>query len=156
MRLIDRIGSEIYFASGAYDARSQGQTHGVREVIPKLRRFYQEAGPILDGLAEAAFPSLAHHLVETLEYFIPVDPLGVFLRIHRVVISAQEAGYQYESLAADLIVRIVERYLADDYRIHLKEDINCRKALIEVLDVFVKAGWPSAQRLVYRLEEIFR
>jgi len=155
MRLIDAVGMEVYFASGAYDAKSQGQAHGVRGVSPQSKRFYQEASAILDEVAEAALPSVAHHLLETLEHFIPMDPRGVFLRIHRVVSAGQQAGYQYESLAADLIVRLAERYLAE-YRTLLQQDNDCRRALIEVLDVFVKVGWPSARRLVYRLEEIFR
>jgi hypothetical protein len=29
--------------------------------------FYDEAGPILDALAEVALPSLAYHLLETLD-----------------------------------------------------------------------------------------
>jgi len=84
-----------------------------------------------------------------------VDPRGVFLLIHRVVLAGQQTGYQYESLAADFIVQLVERYLAE-YRTLLQEDVDCRRALIEVLDMFVKAGWPSARRLAYHLEEIFR
>jgi hypothetical protein len=155
MRLVDAIGREVYFASGAYDAKSQGQARGVREVTPQSKRFYQEADSILDELTDAPLPSVAHYLLETLEHFIPVDPRGVFLRIHRVVLAGQQAGYQYESMAVELIVRLVERYLAE-YRTLLQQDGDCRSALIEVLDVFVKAGWPSARRLAYRLEEIFR
>jgi len=126
MQLIDSIGSQIYFASGAYDATGRGKQKGIREVTPQSKRFYQEAGAALDELAKSALPSVAQHLVETLEYFI-----------------------------ADRIVHIVERYLAE-YRTLLQEDADCRKALIGILDVFVEAGWPCAQRLVYRLEEIFR
>jgi hypothetical protein len=79
----------------------------------------------------------------------------VFIRIGRIVRSGQRGGFQYESLAADIIVKIVERYLAE-YRQLLKDDGECRQILIEVLDAFVQAGWPSARRLTYRLEEIFR
>ena len=64
-------------------------------------------------------------------------------------------NYQFEGLAADLIVRIVERYLAE-YRSLLVENIECRTALRESLDVFVQAGWPAARRLSYRLDDIFR
>ena len=154
-RLIDSIGSEIYFASGAYDAKDRA-TRGVSgEVSPQSRRFYEEAGTILDELTKVPIPRVTHHLLETLEYFIPVDPRGVFLRIHQVIMSAQKGGYQYESLAANLIVRLIERYLAE-HRELLQQDVECRKALIEILDVFVDAGWPSARKLTYRLEEIFR
>jgi hypothetical protein len=53
------------------------------------------------------------------------------------------------------MVRLVERYLAE-HRPLLREDDECRRILLEVLDIFVQAGWPQARRLTYRLEEIFR
>ncbi len=155
LHLIDAVSREIYFASGAYDSKHQGQPGVARTLKPESKRFYQEADRILDELAEAGLASVAHHLLETLEFFVPLDPRGVFLRIGRVVRAGQQGGYQYESLAADLIVRIVERYLAE-YRSLLRDDPECRRTLVEILDVFVRAGWPSARRLAYRLEEIFR
>jgi hypothetical protein len=50
---------------------------------------------------------------------------------------------------------LVERYLAE-YRTIFREKAECRHVLIEILDIFVQAGWPSARRLTYRMEEIFR
>ncbi len=156
VRLIDHVGREIYFGSGAFDAKRQGEASSERPLSREEKeRFYREAGPILDELAEVGLPSLAHHLLETLETFIPLDPRGVFLRIGRVVRGGQKGGYQYESLAADLMVRLVEQYLAE-HRALLREEEECRRTLLEILDTFVKAGWPSAHRLTYRLEEIFR
>jgi hypothetical protein len=72
-----------------------------------------------------------------------------------VIAAGAKAGYQYESLAADLMVRLVERYLAD-YRPLLRQSDECRRRLVDILDTFVSAGWPSARRLSYRLEDIFR
>ncbi len=155
LQLLDGIGDEVYFASGAYDSKRQGEPGAVRAVKPESERFYREAAVILDELAETGLPSVAHHLVETLEFFIPLDPRGVFLRIGHILRAGQQGGYQYESLAADRIVKLVERYLAD-YRALLREDSECRQILIEILDTFVQAGWPSALRFTYRLEEIFR
>ena len=43
-----------------------------------------------------------------------------------------------------------------EYRSLLQEDTECRIALRKTLDAFVEAGWPSAQQLSYRLDEIFR
>ncbi|GIX08262.1 MAG: hypothetical protein KatS3mg115_2665 [Candidatus Poribacteria bacterium] len=154
-RLINGVGTEVYFASGAYDSKHHDQPTGARTLKPESMRFYQEAGRILDELAKVGYPSVAHHVLETLEFLIPVDPRDVFLRIGAVLRAGQQGGYQYESLAADLIVRLVERYLAD-YRSLLRDDPECRQTLLEALDVFVQAGWPSARRLAYRLEEIFR
>jgi hypothetical protein len=55
----------------------------------------------------------------------------------------------------NLIVRVVERYIAEQ-RSLLQQDVECRTALRDTLDAFVQAGWPSAQRLAYRLDGIFR
>jgi hypothetical protein len=154
-RLVDHAGAEVYFASGAYDESGRGQPAPKVAVSDRAARFYREAGTILDELSDVGLASLTHHLLETLQYFIPLDPRGVFIRIGRVVHAGTRGGYQYESLAADLIVKLVERYIAD-YRPLLREDAECRRILVEILDVFVDAGWPSARRLTYRLEEIFR
>jgi hypothetical protein len=154
-RLINHVGREVYFASGAYDTKQQGLAGKRPLTREQAERFYHEARPILDELADVGLPGVTHRLLETLQSFVPLDPRGVFLCIGRVVRAGQQGGYQYESLAADLIVRLVERYLAE-YRSLLREDAECWQTLIEILDVFVQAGWPTARRLTYRLEEIFR
>jgi hypothetical protein len=93
--------------------------------------------------------------MQTLEFLIQYDPRNVFLLVGKVVRSGKKGGYQYESLAVDLIVNLVERFIAE-YRYILRESEECRRVLIEILDVFVEAGWASARRLTYRIEEIFR
>jgi hypothetical protein len=155
MRLLDLLGSELYFASGAFElAKSMTSNEG--NLSPEVReRFYREVGPMLEQLADVGLPSVTHHLLETLETLVSIDPRGVFLKIGRIVRSGAKGGYQYEQLAADLLVKLVERYLAE-HRVLLRDDEACRQALLEILDIFVKAGWPSAQRLTYRLDEIFR
>jgi hypothetical protein len=62
-------------------------------------------------------------------------------------------NYQLESLGADVVVKVVEKYLAD-YRDVLRVNFSCQQALTKLLDVFV--DWPQAHRLTYRLDEIFR
>jgi hypothetical protein len=148
LRLANAIALDLCAASGAIEDHQN-------RPLEERKRFLTELGWLLDALAEFGHPSLAHHLVETLETLIPADPAGVFLRIGNVVRASRAGGYQYESFAADLIVRIVERYLAE-FRGVLREHEQCRKTLIELLDSFVEVGWPSARKLTYRLEEIFR
>jgi hypothetical protein len=156
MGLIDRVGNEVYFASGAFDVKRQGKNKVSNpDKGGKEERFYLESSSLLDELTNVGIARVAHHILETLEFFISIDPRGVFLRIGKVVKAAQQGGYQNESLAADLIVQLVERYLAE-YQTLLREDSECRQTLVDILDVFVQAGWPSARRLTYRLEEIFR
>jgi len=153
-QLADTASMEIYFASGAFAESDRGSDGRILSLDEK-QRFLSEAGPILGELADLGIAGVTHHIVETLEALILADPASVFLRLGQVVSAGKVGAYQFESLAADRIVRIVERYLAE-YRYVLREDEECQRALLEMLDTFVEAGWPSARRLTYRLEEIFR
>jgi hypothetical protein len=150
--LVDHCASELYFASGVF---SGGQNEAKRITFEEQERFYRELTPTIDRLSTIGLASMVHHLVEMLELFVPLDPRRVFLQVSALVEGGRRDNYQYESLATEHIVRIVARYLAE-YRSLLQEDAQCRTALRKTLDIFVAAGWPAAQQLSYRLDEIFR
>jgi hypothetical protein len=150
-QILDHLTSEIYFASGVFREK-QGKPTIDRW---KRERLYHEAGALLDRLAEIPLARISHRLVETLEACVEFDPRGVLLRIARVVELGKAGNYQFESLAQGVVVRLVERYLAE-YRSLFQRDAEAREALIGILDAFVAAGWPDARRLTYGLPEIFR
>jgi signal recognition particle GTPase len=152
-RLVDDIGDQIYFASGAFSHSSHEDKIPMGR--PERQRFLEDATDVLDLLAESGLAKTAHHLLITLEFFISYEPKMIFLLIGKVVGNAKRSGYQYESMAVGLIVRVVEQFIAN-YPHLLRDSQECRRALIDILDTFVEAGWPSAQRLTYGLEEIFR
>lgn len=57
------------------------------------------------------------------------------------------------------MVKLVQRVLADHRDIFQSADgqeSECLGALLEVLDLFVEAGWPQARQLTHRLKEIYR
>ena len=146
--LLDSVGWSIYFASGAKDGdESPGEQ--------VLRRFYADSAEVIDELADVGLPQLSHHLLRALEILVPVDPRGVFCRAARVIRGGRKGGYQYDQMADDVVVRIVDRYLAD-YRELFQTNEEARQQLIEVLDTFVNAGSEGARRLSYGLDGIFR
>jgi hypothetical protein len=145
--ILDEVSLRLQFATGNH--------HGPPpEVSPQLVRLYWEARPIVSRLANAIVVPVAHHLIQMLETFIPTDPAGVFELITQAVKSAQQGGYSDEHMAAELIVRIVQRYLAD-YRAVFSDPARLND-LMDCLDVFVRAGWPAAQALTFKLGEIWR
>ncbi len=150
LQLIDSVGADLHFASGASND-ANGQDRSLREKI----RFLTEAEPLLDILDTIPVPNLTHHLLQMLESLIPANPSYMFLRIGYILLGGKDGGYQYEVFAVDLIVRVVERYLAE-FRDVLREKEECLQMLINILDIFVDVGWPSARRLTYRIDEIFR
>lgn len=154
--LLDSASMHLYAASGALDdKKSHNKPLGNVPSDNDKRKFLEDSRAVLDTLCRAGIPSVTHHLVELLAYLAQVDPPNVFLRIGQIVKGAEDVGYQYESLAANAIVALVERYLAE-FRAIFQESKDCRLTLLELLDIFVDAGWPAARRLTYRMEEIFR
>jgi hypothetical protein len=152
-RLLDHMAAELYFASGAFDDQRQGGREEKTEA--ERRRFFAESILTIESLATVPIPSLIHHLLETAESFISFEPERVFLMVCRILESGAASGYQYEGLAADLFVRIIERYLAS-YPTLFQQSETCRQKLLKALDTFVRVGWPSARRLTYRLDDILR
>lgn len=149
MRCADGLAMRLYLSSGAFQ-----NPNNEREVLAP-EEFYRQARPLLLMLAEIGHPHTAHSVLEALEHLISVDPPRVLLLVGAVVRTGSKYGYQYEQLAMDLMVKIIERYLAQ-YRTILRDHPECSRTLMDILDVFVRVGWPSAHRLAYRLNEIYQ
>ena len=153
LSLANAVASELYFASGAHQPGRESLPAIVTR--PEQTRFYWETESVFEDLASIGFPPLAHHLVETLEMYIDTDPRAIFLRIASAVRAGKRWDYEYEQLAQDVVLRVVRRYLADK-RALLQNDEECQRALREILETFIEAGWPAAQYLAYRIDDIHR
>ncbi|WP_180720030.1 hypothetical protein [Paraburkholderia largidicola] len=147
--VLDDMALRIYFASGGDNTADNAQ-----EDLARRWRLYRELTPVLDRLADCSVVHTAYYLIQALENFIRADPAGVFRLIAKSVMASSRFGYALESLGADVVVRIVERYLAD-YRNVFSDDTRL-KELMNCLNLFVSAGWPAAQSLAFRLAEIWR
>jgi len=155
LRLLDGIANQLYFASGAFDSDRRPDDE---PLTPAQRtRFFSESEDVFALLAGVGYPSITHHLLKTMESFAGDRDKAkqVFLRVGRAVDAGRRGGYEFESLAVDLIVNLVERYLAEQRQL-IQEDSQCREVLLSIINTFVQAGWSSARRLVYRLEDVFR
>jgi hypothetical protein len=148
LRGIDEIATRIHLTSGAFN-------HGNADLPPPSAAFFEHARPLLEALASMAHPHTAHAVIETLAFFVPLDPMGVLRLIAQSIKASADHNYQYEPLAEDLVVKTVERYLAE-FRPLLREDPEGNVALMEILDIFVRVGWPRALQLTYRLSDIYR
>jgi hypothetical protein len=153
-RVVDGINMQLFFASGAHSDSDEPKLD-----TTQTRRFWLESGPLLRALAGELHPHTAYHLIETFEYLLPYAPREIFLLAAQSIRSASVAGFQNESLAAGEVVKLVQRVLADHRDIFQSgggQESECLGALLEVLDLFVEAGWPQARQLTHRLEEIYR
>jgi len=150
--IVEEASLRLYFASGA---RSNGGFGPPDSITKEQARLFKEARPTLERLADAVVAAVAHNLIQMLEADAPLEPAGVFSMIARAVRSSERGGYGGEQMGATVVVRIVERYLAD-YRWVFTSDPARLADLMDCLDVFVRAGWPEANSLVFRLGDIWR
>ncbi len=104
-------------------------------------------------LANGASPATAHSLLEGLESYVDDMPNEIFPVIASIVRGAREYGFQLEYMAAELVVKIIERYMTR-YPEIIESSDDRRRELVECLDSF--ATWPSALQLVYRFDDVFR
>jgi hypothetical protein len=157
VHLVDGIAMQLYFASGAHDEKEKKD--GNPTTFEQAQRFWREAAPLLASLSNEPHPHTAHQIVETLSYLLPCAPRDAFLLAAKTIIRSSEAGYQYESLAVGDVVKLIQRALVDCpdlFRSDSGQESECLAALLQVLDLFVEAGWAEARQLTHRLEEIYR
>jgi hypothetical protein len=96
----------------------------------------------------------AHHLIEAFNCVLDYDPHGVLENAAAVCKAASDRGYQFDQLAIAETIKLAERVLADHRdALQVKDTAT---AFGEILDSFVKAGWPEAVRLVFRVNEAVR
>jgi hypothetical protein len=151
-QLLDDACRELYFATGAGPDSSKSSRPIDNE---GLAVFFTETAPILKRIGDFATPHTVYYLLQLLEFLLPVDPEQTFdLIAHALRGGGQRTGYQFEALGADLLVRLVGVFLADHKELFESEDR--RAALIDCLEIFMDAGWPAAQRLLYRLPELIQ
>jgi hypothetical protein len=158
LRILDELAGQIYFGSGAFEEHKRADEEPNPAVTNQQvrSRFLRELTPTLEVLATVTYPSITHYLLQTLEFLIPEDPQLVFRIMTDALIQGGRHGqYQFESLGAEIFVRMVRRYLAD-FRGALTQSEGLRQRMMQSLDIFVEAGWPAARRLVYELPEMLR
>jgi len=102
---LDAFGMQVYFASGAF----QAEREDMEALDPdKKRRFLVEIGPLIDLLVETGIPRLSYHLIQMFAVYADLEPKIIFLKLRRTVAKAAQRGnLEYESIAADAVVKII-------------------------------------------------
>jgi len=143
------VANQVYFASGAFNDRRNregSKKEDCAQTPEQIRRFFDEGQKLFEHLCRLPLTHVAYHVLETLHFLIPLNPSRVFQLVHQCVMAAQSDSIQRESMAVNEVVTITQRYLAD-HRDLFREDPDLRANLMDVLDIFVEAGWPQAVRL---------
>jgi hypothetical protein len=158
--VIDNAVLRIFFAADIDSNLRQREEHPLSD--EQRMKYFQDALPILEKVlgfgrqkeTGMLLAQTAHYFMQLLNGVLPCDPKLVLRMAMEVVVSSKRFGYNLDSMAMSETVKLVESILAD-HRESVQEEASV-KNLLELLDVFVEAGWPDALNLVWRLDEIYR
>lgn len=151
--IIHHAINQLYFGSGAYESRDE-EVPGLAGNV-SMRCFLSDYKPLLTMLGESHNPGTLHHLIDLYRFLIPAHPASILEELHRILLGrGAQTQYQFESLAIDLVVTIVQRYLAD-YRALFDDEIHSTR-IVDILHLFGDAGWPASLQLLYDLPELLR
>ena len=159
-KVIDEVVMRLYFSAVH---QKKGNQQPVERISHSLRHeFYDQVKPLMEKVIEFAqdgedgvmFARTAYYFMRLLTAFQSYNLKEVLSFAARVAQSSERYGYNLDSLAVEDVVRFVETVLAD-HRSEVREG-EALEDLLKLLDVFAKAGWPDALRLVWRLDEVFR
>ncbi|MEO2219639.1 hypothetical protein ABGV49_21510 [Chromobacterium vaccinii] len=155
-QLLDSAADHLYFGSGAYALTHGGDSSDQHVGHLERRRFIREYLPTLRLLAQVPYPSVTHPILQIIEAFVADGPEEMLQLLFEAIHGGgQSGGYQFESLGADLVVKIAQRFLAD-YSSLLTSKAEYRSGLVDVLNLFANTGWPEPRKLVYQLPEMLR
>lgn len=153
-RILEQCCNQLYFGSGAFERSTDGEGPGLNGDLQK-RRFLADYRVVLEQIGVNGGAHTIHNLVQLYGYLADAAPETVFDRVAEVIVgSGAEGGYHLESLAADELVALIRRYLADHRAVF--EVPKRREDLVRVLELFSSAGWPNALRLMYELPDLLR
>jgi len=92
--------------------------------------------------------------METMNAVLPFDPKAVICYAAAICTAASTMSYQFDSMAIDETVKLVDKILAD-YKDVLR-DTSVASAVGTILDIFVRAGWPQALQLTFTLDRAMK
>ncbi|MFZ2266222.1 MAG: ATP-binding protein [Azonexus sp.] len=146
--LVDKAVMQLYFAT-------EHATGGSGLDDAACAVFLNEVSPTLELIGRQPNAHTIYQLLQLIELLAPQDPIKAFdLTAHAIRTGGSMGGYQFEALGAELMVRLVSGFLADNKEIF--EGEARRQALVDCLEIFMEVGWTSARKLLYRLPELLQ
>ncbi|NQU63342.1 MAG: hypothetical protein HQ517_03520, partial [SAR324 cluster bacterium] len=152
--VIHEIVSRTYFNSG-FSHPDDISLVKVKEV------YFNNVAPLLDQVLIFALSgkgilgaSTAHYFMQFLNAFLEVNPAKVLEMASKLAKGSQYWNYHLDSMGIREVVSLTEKLLADHK--DLLQNDQSLSDLLNMLDVFVTAGWPEAVNLIWRLDEVFR
>lgn len=156
-RALDEIVTRIYFSAGIFEkgaSKEQLSSDLQKEYYCSVKPIFLHFLDACERSHVAINPGTAHYFIELMNGVLRHDPPGVLDMSVRVIRASTPAGYSFDHMGMEKIVELCETIISDHKELLLNE--ASLKNLLDLLDIFVKAGWPKPLELVWRLDEIYR
>lgn len=148
----DHVAIEFQFSAEGHV--KHWMTAEQHEVDAQLAFWWETVELILETILTLPHPGIAFRYIKGLEQLVNFDVCSSLLWLRRVTLAGAPVGLANESLAADCTIGILERILSE-HRGSLAEG-QLRSDFVQILEEYLKVGWPKAMRLAFQLESIFR
>lgn len=155
---VDTIGFRLYILVNANEQLVRQEDKPLTDNA--VRAFFAESADLWDSIVgvdseyrRPISPSTTHHLMESLIHLLTVSPERI-LKLTWFLITGRTFGYEYDHMAIQEFVRFAEKLLAD-HRELLRDGTNAVR-FAQILDVFVRVGWPRATQIVLQMDSALR
>lgn len=145
----DHLARQLYYASGAFDKTQPAQQPKARG---DLQRFALLTLPVLEALSTIHAPRITLNIVQTADHITSAQPKRALLIAVSAVTGDQ--AYWREPLGIEAALQLI-RHFAADHREVLLGDSAATAAVRQLLESFIRLGWPQAITLAEELDELF-
>lgn len=162
LEIIDLIVRQIFYGLDVMEFSS----HDNRPVSSESKQqFFLAMKPTISEIVEASeeiaggimVAHTGYHLIEALLGVLKIFPQQAeyILEVTEKVVSlSAKTGFTFDTGSIKKIVSLTEIYLAD-HRGLLQEGESLDR-LVKMLNIFSESGWPEANSLLWRLDDVFR
>jgi len=145
----------MQFLFSAEEHAKQWAAVQVDEREELITAWWDTVEPILEVLLAMPHPMITYDMVKGLGHLVDLDVQRSLHWLRRVTEAGAPAGLTSETLAADHTVQILGRILAE-HKASLAVGGELRSDFLQILEAYLRVGWPKAVRLAIELESIFR
>jgi hypothetical protein len=160
VEIFDSAIQQIYFSLSLRNSRRRD-----RMTVSENNRFafYLKIKPSLRIILDMSknttvegmlLPHTAYYFSQILNGMLSQDTRDILSMTLEITKYSFNSGYTFDPSSVEQMVNLVEKIFADHRALLLEtESFN---NLVDLLNYYVKSGWPRAVELLWRLDDIFR
>jgi len=159
-KIIDTIIQRIYFSMQVSKRILQHNRIKITQEHQEI--FYFFAKPLLEKILSISRQlggghmqgHSAHYFIEIMGEALRFDARFSLATTSEITVMAAATNYTFDHSAIREVVKYTERLLADHKSMLTEPEAFAQ--IMNLLNIYVRSGWPEALELLWKLDEIFR